>query len=149
MNKGVVGAKKYCSDPKRKVQYPASDNFVPKRLALSIDPPMISICPFNQVLEYLVPDTGRLYHHKIRLQDRMEHTLKTEELLAFIKDNHRPYFKNGKISDQQLAKMIQKIVENYEFDQEDSKRSPVEKLDSQEDPNWDFDVEDNTGFDFV
>jgi len=36
-------------------------DFVPKRFALNYDPPMI-------ILEYLVPSTGKLYHHKMKLR---------------------------------------------------------------------------------
>jgi centrosomal protein CEP19 len=37
-------------------------DFQPKRFALSYDPPVI-------VLEYMVPSTGKLYHHKMRLRN--------------------------------------------------------------------------------
>ena len=36
-------------------------DFQPKRFALNYDPPMI-------ILEYLVPSTGKLYHHKMKLR---------------------------------------------------------------------------------
>ena len=36
-------------------------DFEPKRFALNYNPPMI-------VLEYLVPSTGKLYHHKMKLR---------------------------------------------------------------------------------
>jgi hypothetical protein len=72
MNKASSVTEKYLHDPTRRVQYPVSDDFVPKRLGLSIDPPMLSILFPYSVLEYIVPNTGRLYHHKVRLQSRME-----------------------------------------------------------------------------
>lgn len=37
-------------------------DFQPKRFAVSYDPPVI-------VLEYMVPSTGKLYHHKMRLRN--------------------------------------------------------------------------------
>jgi len=37
-------------------------DFQPKRFALSYDPPVI-------VLEYMVPSTGKLYHHKMRMKN--------------------------------------------------------------------------------
>lgn len=49
-----------------KVRKEAADmsfqDFQPKRFALSYDPPVI-------VLEYMVPSTGKLYHHKMRLRN--------------------------------------------------------------------------------
>ena len=36
-------------------------DFQPKRFALNYEPPMI-------ILEYLVPSTGKLYHHKMKLR---------------------------------------------------------------------------------
>jgi hypothetical protein len=49
-----------------KVRKDAADmsftDFQPKRFAVSYDPPVI-------VLEYMVPSTGKLYHHKMRLRN--------------------------------------------------------------------------------
>jgi hypothetical protein len=36
-------------------------DFQPKRFALNYDPPIL-------ILEYLVPSTGKLYHHKMKLR---------------------------------------------------------------------------------
>ena len=46
-------------------------DFQPKRFALNYEPPMISKCALVNmatVLEYLVPSTGKLYHHKMKLR---------------------------------------------------------------------------------
>mmetsp|Transcript_1832 Transcript_1832/g.2463 ORF Transcript_1832/g.2463 Transcript_1832/m.2463 type:complete len:91 (+) Transcript_1832:3-275(+) len=53
----VKASDKVKADP---VDLSLSD-FHPKRFALSYDPPMI-------ILEYLVPSTGKLYHHKMKLR---------------------------------------------------------------------------------
>ena len=73
-------------------------NFEPKRYALSYNPPTISKCQsipnFDQhsaVLEYLVPSTGKLYHHKMRLR-RLTSDSDVEEMLAYLEKRHPLYF---------------------------------------------------------
>lgn len=51
-------------------------DFQPKRFALSYDPPTI-------VLEYLVPSTGKLYHHKMRLRNLTKES-KIDEMMVYL-----------------------------------------------------------------
>ena len=51
-------------------------DFQAKRFALTYDPPVI-------VLEYMVPSTGKLYHHKMRLRNLTKES-KIEEVMAYL-----------------------------------------------------------------
>ena len=48
-------------------------DFHPQRFALNYDPPMI-------ILEYLVPSTGKLYHHKMKMRRLTGHTTVKEAM---------------------------------------------------------------------
>ena len=62
-------------------------------------------------MEYLVVDTGKLYHHKMRLDSILKKPkVCRDDVLNFVKTKHYLYFVNGKISDQQLSKFIDKIL---------------------------------------
>lgn len=89
---------------KRERRKPVCENFVPKRLAVSVDPPMISIDFSISVLEYMTPDTGKLYHHKMRLESKMQETFDTKLLLEYLKKKHVLYFTKGnpKLKDAQI-----------------------------------------------
>ena len=65
-------------------------DFQPKRLALQYDPPTI-------VLEYLVPSTGKLYHHKMKLR-QLKPDSNIEEIMDYLEKRHPLYFINHKIS---------------------------------------------------
>lgn len=51
-------------------------DFIPKRFALSYEPPVI-------VLEYMVPSTGKLYHHKMRLRNITKDT-KVDDMMDYL-----------------------------------------------------------------
>lgn len=74
-------------------------DFVPKRFALNYDPPMIGkFNGFNsfKVLEYLVPSTGKLYHHKMKLR-RLTGKSTVKEAMNYLKKRHPLYFVEHKI----------------------------------------------------
>jgi|TARA_B110001450_G_C17444568_1_gene409347 hypothetical protein len=65
-------------------------DFHPKRFALNYDPPMISKFPLFAisfyefiVLEYLVPSTGKLYHHKMKLR-RLTGSSTVKEAMTYL-----------------------------------------------------------------
>lgn len=63
------------------------------------------------VMEYLVVDTGKLYHHKMRLDSIMRKPNVTRiDVLNYVKNKHHLYFLNGKVKDAQLLKFIDKIL---------------------------------------
>ena len=62
-------------------------------------------------MEYLVIDSGKLYHHKMRLDSIMRKPQVTRiDMLNYVKNKHHLYFLNGKIKDAQLLKFIDKIL---------------------------------------
>lgn len=65
-------------------------DFQPKRLALAYNPPVI-------VLEYLVPSTGKLYHHKMRLR-MLTHESNIDEVMSYLEKRHPLYFTTRKVS---------------------------------------------------
>lgn len=65
-------------------------DFHPKRFALNYDPPMI-------VLEYLVPSTGKLYHHKMKLR-RLTGKSTVKEAMSYLQKRHPLYFVPNQIN---------------------------------------------------
>ena len=62
-------------------------------------------------MEYLVVDTGKLYHHKMRLDSVLRKPKVTrEDVLNYIKTKHHLYFVSGKVKDAQLFKFIDKLL---------------------------------------
>lgn len=62
-------------------------------------------------MEYLVIDSGKLYHHKMRLSSILvKPNVTREDVLNYVKTKHYLYFMNGRVSDQQLYKFIDKIL---------------------------------------
>lgn len=62
-------------------------------------------------MEYLVVDTGKLYHHKMRLDSMLKRANTNRiDVLNYVKNKHYLYFLNGKIKDAQLLKFIDKIL---------------------------------------
>jgi|JI61114C2RNA_FD_contig_31_7136736_length_1049_multi_3_in_0_out_0_2 hypothetical protein len=61
----------------------------------------------------------------------MEQTLDKGELLKYIKNKHHLYFANAnpKIKDQQVEKLLDKLLEHYELEesQQDSVKGPPPK----------------------
>ena len=95
----------------KEVRKPISDNFAPKRLAINFDPPMLSKQFVILVMEYLVIDNGKLYHHKMRIDSVLRKPKVTrDDVLVYIKNKHHLYFANGKVKDTLLFKFIDKIL---------------------------------------
>lgn len=62
-------------------------------------------------MEYLVVDTGKLYHHKMRLDSVMKvPNVSRDDILNYIKTKHHLYFVGGQVSNEQLYKFIDKIL---------------------------------------
>lgn len=53
--------------------------------------------PIQLVLEYLVPSTGKLYHHKIKL-DFMTGDSNISDVLNIVQKKHASYFASNKIT---------------------------------------------------
>lgn len=78
-------------------------DFAPKRFALKYDPiPTI-------VLEYLVPSTGKLYHHKMKLR-QLTGDSDPDEMLTYLEKRHPLYFLQRKLSKPQIKNLIKKLI---------------------------------------
>ena len=60
------------------------------------------------VLEYLVPSTGKLYHHKMKLKQLKAET-STEEVIEYLKKRHPLYFIADKISPEQINDLVNRL----------------------------------------
>jgi len=62
-------------------------------------------------MEYLAIESGKLYHHKMRLDSILKRgSTNRIDILNYIKNKHYLYFVGGKIKDNQLLKFIDKIL---------------------------------------
>jgi hypothetical protein len=73
---------------------PRGKDYQPKRLALSIDPPAI-------VIEYLDAQSGKLYHHTMKLGKVLARTQDQAKIVRYLRGKHSPYF-TQQIKDSQL-----------------------------------------------
>lgn len=83
-----------------------TSDFLPKRFGLKFDPPTI-------VLEYLVPSTGKLYHHKMTLKNLAPDD-DPEEVLDYLKRKHGTYINTSKVAEEQILSLISKLQERIE-----------------------------------
>jgi centrosomal protein CEP19 len=70
------------------------NDYNPKRFALKYNPPQI-------VLEYLVPSTGKLYHHKIKL-NKLQYESDINQIMQQVYDKHMLYLDARKIKPTQI-----------------------------------------------
>eukprot|EP00347_Sterkiella_histriomuscorum_P001504 403371780 len=70
--------------------------------SLLYNPPVI-------VLEYLVPSTGKLYHHKMKLR-QLKHDSDADEMLDYLKKRHPLYFMPNKLNHKQIMDLIKKLL---------------------------------------
>ncbi len=52
-------------------------------------------------MEYLVPSSGKLYHHKMKLS-KLKADSDTQEMIEYLKNKNFQYFINNKISESQI-----------------------------------------------
>ena len=78
---------------------------LPKRFALKFDKPTI-------IIEYLIPSTGKLYHHNMRIKPS---DLKTsaESIYNLLRKKHSAYLDPSKISEQQVVNLIRKLQNSF------------------------------------
>ena len=74
---------------KKRVEDLSYSDIEPKRYALSYDPPVI-------VLEYMVPSTGKLYHHKMRLR-ALTKDMEIDDMMKYLEKRHPLYFMNPQL----------------------------------------------------
>lgn len=61
------------------------------------------------VLEYLVPSTGKLYHHKMKLR-RLKPTSTVQEQLAYLRKRHSLYFVVHKVNETQITELLKRLI---------------------------------------
>jgi centrosomal protein CEP19 len=76
-------------------------DFQPKRFALQYAPPTI-------ILEYLVPSTGKLYHHKMKLR-HLTHDMKMDDVMEYLQKRHPLYFINNKFRENQIEDLVKRL----------------------------------------
>ena len=83
-----------------------TSDFLPKRFGLKFNPPTI-------VLEYLVPSTGKLYHHKMTLKNLAAEN-DPEDVLEYLKRKHGNYINTSKVAEEQILGLITKLQERIQ-----------------------------------
>eukprot|EP01022_Parablepharisma_sp_SALTPOND_P033004 TRINITY_DN88025_c1_g1_i1.p4 TRINITY_DN88025_c1_g1~~TRINITY_DN88025_c1_g1_i1.p4 ORF type:complete len:198 (+),score=31.81 TRINITY_DN88025_c1_g1_i1:2250-2843(+) len=87
---------------KSKVAIKSSD-YVPKRFGLKFGtPPTI-------VLEYLVPSSGKLFHHKMKLR-HVQQDSNIEGVVGELMKKHEIYLKSSRISKAQITELVTKLI---------------------------------------
>ena len=81
-------------------------DYIPKRFGLAYNPPQI-------VVEYQKPSSGKLYHHKIKLQQLLTLKTKISEIIEEIYKNHNIYLNHHKVSKAQIIQLVEKLREKY------------------------------------
>ena len=81
-------------------------DYIPKRFGLAYNPPQI-------VVEYQKPSSGKLYHHKIKLQKLLSLKSKISEIIEEIYKNHNIYLNHNKVSKAQIIQLVEKLKEKY------------------------------------
>eukprot|EP00826_Nyctotherus_ovalis_P023802 TRINITY_DN1830_c0_g1_i14.p1 TRINITY_DN1830_c0_g1~~TRINITY_DN1830_c0_g1_i14.p1 ORF type:complete len:167 (-),score=39.78 TRINITY_DN1830_c0_g1_i14:157-657(-) len=80
-----------------------STDYVPKRFALKFgSPPTI-------ILEYLVPSSGKLFHHKMKLRN-LHRASNPDAVVEELMKKHELYLKNSRLRSAQLAKLVSKLI---------------------------------------
>ena len=80
------------------------NDYQPKRFGLKYNRPGI-------ILEYLVPSSGKLYHHKIKLYN-LKIDSNIAEVMKEIYEKHYQYLDNKKISPNQILKLVERLKIN-------------------------------------
>ncbi|KAM3136862.1 hypothetical protein pb186bvf_011121 [Paramecium bursaria] len=83
-----------------------SKNFEPKRLGLKYNPPTI-------VLEYLQPQTGKLYHHKMKLL-KLKPDTPANHALEYLRKKHATFFFGNKMPESQILELIGKLLKRIQ-----------------------------------
>lgn len=81
------------------------NNYLPKRFGLRYNPPSIGNQNSKVVIEYQIPSTGKLYHHKIRL-NKLKSDSSIQETIKEIYEKHYLYLDNKKIKPEQIVSII-------------------------------------------
>jgi len=100
-NLGLLNSKPKDALNSKSVPKVEPNDYVPKRFGLRYNPPTI-------IIEYLVPSSGKLYHHKVKVSN-LKADSDTKDTLETLKKKHPIYFGGNKVSDSQIADFIDKL----------------------------------------
>ncbi|MCQ2821423.1 MAG: hypothetical protein MJ252_29535 [archaeon] len=95
------------------------NDYTPKRFGLNYVPPQI-------ILEYLVPSTGKLYHHKMRLHNFYKDK-PTADIMKELYDRHPLYLDKNKVAPAQIKKLIAKLKANFKPYKKEDKKNEIKK----------------------
>ena len=82
-----------------------ANDYIPKRFGLNYSPPQI-------IIEYLVPSTGKLYHHKMRLH-KFTKEKNNAEIMKELYERHQAYLDKKKVSSEQLLRLVERLKQNF------------------------------------
>jgi hypothetical protein len=85
-----------------------ANDYVPKRFGLKYDPPTI-------ILEYLIPSSGKLYHHKMKMP-YLKADSDTYDVIEGLKKKHATYFVGNKVADAQIKNLVEKLKKKADLD---------------------------------
>lgn len=119
------------------------NDYTPKRFGLKYSPPQI-------IIEYLVTSSGKLYHHKIKL-NKFKPDSNLQEVVKEIYEKHYMYLDGKKITPTQMVRLVEKLSnvkskQNEKEKEQKSFKNEINNLDDEENYN-DF-VEDFDGDNF-
>jgi len=83
------------------------------------------------VLEYLVPSTGKLYHHKMKLR-QITGESDPDEMLSYLEKRHPLYFLQRKLSKPQIKNLLKKLI--FRLGQMKPKRPAASTTDASKKP---------------
>ena len=61
------------------------------------------------VLEYLVPSTGKLYHHKMKMRS-LGGDSDLEDVMNYLEKRHPLYFCTRKLNKDQVKDLVKKLI---------------------------------------
>eukprot|EP00826_Nyctotherus_ovalis_P041110 TRINITY_DN4106_c0_g3_i1.p1 TRINITY_DN4106_c0_g3~~TRINITY_DN4106_c0_g3_i1.p1 ORF type:complete len:239 (-),score=67.18 TRINITY_DN4106_c0_g3_i1:82-798(-) len=86
------------------------NDYVPKRFGLKFGAtPTI-------ILEYLVPSSGKLFHHKMRLRN-LKADSDIEETVGAVMKKHSVYLQSKRITKAQLTELVRKLLSKFKAKQ--------------------------------
>ena len=122
---------------KNKISVNLSD-YEPQRFGLSYNPPQI-------ILEYQKPSSGKLYHHKIRLQKFFDNA-KISEIIDDIYKNHNSYLNHERINKALIIQLVEKLREKINLMNEEKEKKIKEENEQNKDKKvleYDIDTNEN------
>lgn len=80
------------------------NDYEPRRFGLKYDPPQI-------IMEYFVPSSNKLKHHKIKLP-KLKPESKIDEIIKEIYEKHSIYLDQSKVPQKQILNLVDKLKDN-------------------------------------